>query len=139
MLKRFFAICTILLFGWFSASIVFAGSKINMQEGLWEITSEVKMPGMSLPPTTHTQCIKKDDLVPQKTQPGQECKITDVKISGNTVTYKMRCSGQGGDMTGTGEITYNGDRFAGTMKMNMPGQNMTITTHMKGRRIGECQ
>jgi hypothetical protein len=110
-----------------------------MQEGLWEITSEVKMPGMNLPPSTHTQCITKDDLVPQKTQPGQECQMTDVKVNGNTVTWKMRCSGQGRDMTGTGQITYNGDRFSGSMKMNMPGQAMKIITHMKGRRIGDCQ
>ena len=136
MLKKFFVISAVLLF---SASAVFAGSSVNMEEGLWEITSEVKMPGMSMPPSTRTQCITKDDLVPQKAQPGQECQVTDVQYKGNTVTWKMRCSGQGGDMTGTGQITYNGDSFVGQMKMTMPGQRMKITTHMKGRRIGDCQ
>ena len=136
MLKKIFIISAILLFG---ASAVFAGSDINMNEGLWEITSEVKMPGMSMPPSTHTQCITKDDLVPQKTQPGQECEVTNVQHKGNTVTWKMECSGQGGAMTGTGRITYNGDSFVGQIKMTIPGQSMKITTHMKGRRIGDCR
>jgi hypothetical protein len=136
MLKKFFVISAILLF---SASIVFAGSDVNMKEGLWEITSEVKMPGMSMPPSTHTQCITKDDLVPQKAQPGQECQVTDVQYKGNTVTWKIECSGQGGVMTGTGRTTYNGDSFVGQMEMTIPGQGMKITTHMKGRRIGDCQ
>ncbi|MGM0664355.1 MAG: DUF3617 family protein, partial [Thermodesulfobacteriota bacterium] len=35
-----------------------------------------------------------------KEQPGQECEIIDMKVSGNTVTWTMRCSGQGGDVEG---------------------------------------
>lgn len=136
MLKKFFVISAILLF---SASIVFAGSDVNMNEGLWEITSEVKMPGMSMPPSTLTQCITKDDLVPQKAQSAMGCQVTDVQYKGNTVTWKIECSGQGGVMTGTGQITYNGDSFVGQVKMTMPGQGMKVTTHMKGRRIGDCQ
>lgn len=139
MSKRFFAISVTLLFAFVGASSVFAGAKINMQEGRWEITSEVKMPGMSLPPATHTQCITKSDLVPQKSQPGQECSITDVEINGNTVTWTMICSGGGGDVTGTGRITYSGDRFSGAVRMNMPGGSMQVTTQMEGRRIGECR
>ena len=136
MLKKFFVISAILLL---SASMVFAGSKVNMQEGLWEITSEVKMPGVNMPPSTHKQCITKDDLVPQKAQSRNECKVTDVQYKGNTVIWKIECSGQGGVMTGIGRITYNGDSFVGQMKMTMPGQGMKVTTHMKGRRIGDCQ
>ena len=136
MLKRFFFISAMLLF---SASAVFAGSDVNMNEGLWEITSEVKMPGMTMPPSTHTQCITKDDLVPQKAQSGQGCQVTDVQYKGDTVSWKIECTGQGGVMTGTGRITYNGDSFVGQMKMTMPGQGMKVTTHMKGRRIGDCQ
>jgi len=136
MLKKIFAISAILLF---SASTVLAGPDVNMKEGLWEITSGVKMPGMSMPPSTHTQCITKDDLVPQKAQPGQECQATDVQYKGNTVTWKIECSGQSGVMTGTGGITYNGDSFVGQVEITMPGQGMKMTTHMKGRRIGDCK
>jgi len=136
MLKKLLVISAILLF---STSTVFAGSNVNMKEGLWKITSEVKMPGMSMPPSTRTQCITKDDLVPQKAQPGQGCRVTDVQYKGDTVTWKIECSGRGGVMTGTGRITYNGDSFVGRVKMIMPGQGMKVTTHMKGTRIGDCR
>jgi Protein of unknown function (DUF3617) len=49
-----------------------------MKEGLWEITTKMKMQGMDMPPVKHTQCITKDDLVPRGSQqPGQECEIAD--------------------------------------------------------------
>jgi hypothetical protein len=41
---------------------------VNMQEGIWEATIEIKMEGMPfpMPPVTSkvTQCITKKDLVP---------------------------------------------------------------------------
>ncbi|MBW2035678.1 MAG: hypothetical protein JRI94_19290 [Deltaproteobacteria bacterium] len=69
MLRRLFVISAILVI---AVSISFAGSGPDMQEGLWEITSKMKMRGMDMPSYTHTQCITKKDLVPQSSQPGQE-------------------------------------------------------------------
>jgi len=42
-------------------------------------------------------------------------------------------------MKGTGELTYSGDSFKGTMKLQMPQSNMEMTGHMEGRRIGDCK
>ena len=42
-------------------------------------------------------------------------------------------------MKGTGEITYSGDTFKGTMKIQMPQANMEMTSHMDGKRIGDCK
>ena len=121
-------------------SISFAGSGPNMNEGLWEITTKTEMPGMEMPPTKHTQCLTKKDFVPQgPQQPGQECKITDVKVDGNTVTWALECKSQGGKMKGTGKTTYSGDSFEGTMIMSMPQPNMKITIQMSGKRIGDCK
>ncbi|MBW2168331.1 MAG: DUF3617 domain-containing protein [Deltaproteobacteria bacterium] len=136
MLRRLFVISAILVI---AVSISFAGSGPDMQEGLWEITSKMKMRGMDMPSYTHTQCITKKDLVPQSSQPGQECQVTDVKYKGNTVTWNVKCSTQGGEMTGSGRITYGGDSFEGTMKMIMGGSGMEMTTYMSGRRIGDCK
>jgi hypothetical protein len=119
-------------------SISFAGSGPDMKEGLWEITTKMEMPGMSMPPMKHTQCMTKNNLVPQSSQPGQECSITQTKVVGNTVTWTMKCTGQGGEMEGTGKITYTGDSFEGTMTMSMPQTNMKITSHISGKRIGDC-
>jgi len=121
-------------------SISFAGSVPNMKEGLWEITIKTEMPGMEMPPMKHTQCLTKKDFVPQgPQQPGQECKITDVKVDGDTVSWSLECTTQGGKMKGTGKTTYSGNSFKGTMVMSMPPTNMKITTHMNGKRIGDCK
>lgn len=136
MLKKLFAASIILLI---AISISFAGSGPNMKEGLWEITTKTKMPGMEMPPMKHTQCITKNDLVPQSSRPGQECKITETKVIGNTVSWTMQCKTQGGEMKGTGKITYSGDSFKGTMIMSMPQANMKITSHISGKRIGDCK
>jgi hypothetical protein len=136
MLKKLFFGSIILLT---AISITFAGSELNMKEGLWEITTKTKIPGMEMPPMKHTQCITKNDLVPQSSQPGQECKITETKVIGNTVTWTMQCKTQGEEMKGTGKITYSGDSFEGTIIISMPQANMKITTHISGKRIGDCK
>jgi len=136
MLKKLFTFFAVLLTG---VSLAFAAPGPDMNEGLWEITTTMKMQGMNMPSHTHTQCITKDDLVPQSSQPGQECTISDYKVEGNTVSWKIRCSTQGGEMEGSGEITYRGDSFDGTMNMTMPGSGAEVVTHMTGRRIGDCK
>ena len=137
MLKKLFAAAIILLV---AISISCADSGLNMKEGLWEITTKMQMQGMDMPPAKHTQCITKSDLVPQGSQQqGQECEITDVKKSGNTVTWTMKCTGQGGEVIGTGEITYSGDSFKGTMTITMPQANMEMTSNLSGKRIGKCK
>lgn len=138
MLKKLCS-ATVILFA--VVSIAFAGSVPNMQEGKWEITTKMEMPGMpvNMPPMKYTQCLTKKDLVPKSSQPGQECTITHNKVTGNSVKWTMQCSGQGGEMTGTGNITYSGNSFKGTIKMTMPQQNMQMTNHVTGRRLGSCE
>ena len=111
----------------------------NIKEGLWEIITKMTIQGMEMPPMIHAQCITKNDLVPKGSeQPGQECEITDVKLNGDTVTWTMTCTGQDGNIKGTGEIKYSGERFNGTMKISMP-QNMEMSSHLRGERIGDCK
>ena len=141
MLRKFFIVSIVLLS---SISTSFAGSGLNMQEGKWEITTQMQMPGMptNMPQMKNTQiqCLTKKDFVPQSSQPGQECKITDKKIVGSTVTWTMVCKNRGGEMKGTGKATYKGNTFEGTMKMLMPQQgNMEVTSQVSGRRIGNCK
>lgn len=120
----------------------FAGSNIN--PGLWEITIETEMvgtpemPDMNIPPQTHTQCLSKEDLVPQSEEASNECKITDVRVSDDTVSWKIVCSGKNGSMEGEGVITYMGDSLKGVMNMVISGADMKIRNKMKGHRIGEC-
>lgn len=137
MLRKLLVISVVLL-TCLSTSI--AGSGPNMEEGKWEVTTRMEMPGMSMsmPAVTSTQCLTKKDFVPQGSQQGQECKVTNTKVDGNTVTWTVKCSGQGGEMTGTGRMTYSGSSFKGTIEMTMTQSNMKMISHMTGHRIGDC-
>ena len=120
-------------------SLAYAGSGPDINEGMWEITVSLEIPGMpmKMPPSTYTQCIKKDQAVPNENQPGQECVAKDITTSGNTVTWTMVCTNPGGQMTGKGRVTYNNDKMDGSMTME--GQGMKMTSNFKGHRIGACQ
>jgi hypothetical protein len=138
MRKALFAVPAV-LFSLISVSI--ADPVPDIREGQWEITTKMEIPGMptNMPPVKNTQCLTDKDFVPENSQPGQECKFPETKVTGNTVKWKMECKGKGGEVNGTGEIIYSGDSFKGTMKMQMPQSNMEMTAHMNGKRIGECK
>jgi len=123
----------------FCAAMVYAGSGVDVNDGLWEITTTVKMQGMEIPPQTFTQCITKNDMVPQNNNPDQQgnCTVSDVRTIGNTVSWTVVCKTEGGEMKGHGKITYQGNRFSGESTSEMMG--MVIVTEMNGKRIGPCQ
>ena len=115
-----------------------AGAKMNIEEGRWEITSQVKMQGMTMPPMTFAQCITKQNAVPQGNSSGQDnCKVSDMKTVGDTVSWTVVCKEPSGEMKGSGKITYHGDRFEGEVNMDMAG--MSMVTEMSGKRTGPCQ
>ena len=93
---------------------------------------------MNMPPMTHTQCITETDYVPQTGQPGEECEVTRTRVSGDTVTWTMHCRGKGGEMNGTGKVTYQGDSFKGEISMSVVATGMSMTIYTNGRRIGAC-
>ena len=111
----------------------------NMKEGLWEITMTMEMPGMpvQMPPQTHTQCITKKNMVPQKEDPNQECKMIKHDIKGDTVTWVVECETPEGKALMNGRVTYKGNTFDGTVKITQAGMDMT--QKMKGKWIGECE
>jgi hypothetical protein len=74
-MKRGVCIIAALLF-LFSAQLSFAAP--NMEDGLWEITTTVDMPGMPSKSFTHTTCLTKGKTVPQTAESGYT--IKDLKI-----------------------------------------------------------
>lgn len=113
-----------------------------MNPGKYEITAQVEMPGMpqAMPPQTATQCLDKKNPVPNANPDSHGCKITDMETKGNTITYTMTCNQQGIAVKSTGRMTFSGDTFEGSAKTDMGPQTggMTVTTKLKGRRIGKC-
>jgi hypothetical protein len=121
-----------------------ASAEPDMQEGKWEMMIKMDMPGMpmAMPPTKNTICITKKDLVPQKPQPNQDCKMTNTKISGNTVTWTMKCKMDKTVVDSDGKITYKKDKFDGIVNMTMDSPDsgkMKMTQTMSGKRIGDCK
>jgi len=111
------------------------------RDGQWEIKTEMTMPGMpmNMPPMTMTQCVTKQEAEdPQKylpQNPQGKCTMSDYKVTGDKVTWKMTCQGQGA-MSGTGEVTYKGDTFESVMNMEGQGQKMIMKS--TGKRLGDC-
>lgn len=125
-----------------SSTLSFAAGT-NAQEGEWENTTEMKMEGVSfaIPPVTVRHCVTKENLVPEGSQKGDQCKIKDQRIVGNKVTWSVECVGKDTRSESQGEITYSGDNYKGTVKTKFTdktGKTMASTGTMTGRRIGEC-
>jgi hypothetical protein len=105
---------------------------------------QMEMPGMpmKMPPMKTARCVTQQEIDspnrglpsgPQKNP--NDCKITDYKQSGNSVSWNVACSGQQ-PMTGSGELKFNGDAYDGIMKMIMNQQQMTMK--LAGKRLGDC-
>lgn len=120
-------IATLLLSG---SSVVFAA---DIDE-LWEITNTMEMEGMSMPASTQRACIARNQ--PYKPEPeDKNCKISDVRASGNRTTWKMKCTGKDA-MEGTGDITKTATTMKGVMAMTSQGERMAMK--MNGRIVGKC-
>jgi hypothetical protein len=117
----------------------------NIRPGLWEITTEMDMPGMpvQMPPQTTRHCYTAADLaeaenaIPQAAE--GHCTVTDYRVEGDTATWAMQCSGDT-PMQATGSMTSSAERYSGEMQsvMQGPGGQMRMTTRWHGRRIGDC-
>lgn len=127
------------------AVVVFCGllacapSGPNMKEGLWEVTTKMDLSGypMQMPAQTNTICLTKKDAVPQRTEPGEDCKMIKREVKGDTVSWVMECRTPEGTAVIDGSVTYKGDTFKGSMKMKERGT--MVTWSMQGRWIGKCE
>lgn len=121
----------------------------QMKPGLWEVTTQMDMPGMpvKMPATTTRSCVTPE----QARNPGEtigdpsgrgrgnsNCKASDQKIDGNKVTWKMACTGAQ-SMTGDGEMVFSGDTYTGKMTMTMAQMPGPMALQITGKRVGECE
>jgi hypothetical protein len=116
-----------------------ADNKSPMKPGKWQITIQMDMPNMpmKMPPMTVTQCITKEQAEnpqPPKTKKDDDCKISNYKLDGSTVTWSIDCPKQ--NMTGDGKITFSGDTYDGVT--NLKKADMAITQKFSGKYLGPC-
>ena len=138
-MKKNVIILAVVAFVALSCISVFAASE--MREGNWEMTSSMDIPGMSIkmPPTVVRHCYTKEDVKNEKNvivNKNKDCTVTDMKKSGNKVTWKMQCTGKNKG-TFTGETIFGNDSYETTMNMQSEGRNIITTT--KARRLGDCR
>jgi hypothetical protein len=119
----------------------------DIKEGKWGVSYQMEVEGMPfpMPPITarKTMCLNKYNYVPDNSQQGQECKISDQKVNGNSVTWTMRCYAQERTIEGQGKITYKGDRYDGVMDAKLisndnSGPSVRYKYTMQGQRLGVC-
>ena len=119
-----------------SALPLFAGPQ---KAGKWQVTTQTEMANMpmKIPPITVETCVTPEQAEkpePPKSPRSGDCKFSDYKIEGNTVSWTMTCEKQ--KLTGEGKMTYSGETFEGEMHAKMG--EMEVTTKYSGKRLGEC-
>ena len=80
----------------------FAAMKGKIKEGMWQYTMEMGavpgMPaGMKMPPMTFNRCLTAKEIEEggATTKDGkmpEQCKVKNMKVSGNTASYTMECT-----------------------------------------------
>ena len=122
-----------------------AGDHPNLKPGSWEITTTMEMPGMPpRPGFTNTVCVKPDQIKDSQSfaetqqQRGGKCKISDLKVEGDKLSYGFACE----HGSGTTELAFGGTTYEGTIKITTSGRGtsgpMTIVQHVKAKRTGDC-
>jgi hypothetical protein len=115
-----------------------AATPSPMKPGKWEVSVQMDMPGMQLPAQTATQCITKEQAESAEAAiPRNEagCKVSDIAVNGNTVSWKVACEAQ--HLTGEGTLTYQEDSYTGEAQMKIGEAEMKMK--YKGKRLGDCE
>ena len=157
MFKRFAALCLLTA----CAATASAGPmdlKGRMKAGLYEMTVSMEMSGvqgmpggMKMPAMTVQHCVTQKDIDdgnqkmfggknPRAPDASKDCEMKDFKMSGDTATYRMVCTGKT-NMEMDASVTFTPDGYKGTNKMHMDqnGQPMNMTSSFTSKFLGACK
>lgn len=121
----------------------FAGADaLPVNSGLWEVTNARNSPFTGQVESETTQeCILQDEFDPASSMGDQEgCEITESNLDGDTLTFSMSCSMQGGAATMHGVYQSDGNSGKGTtnMEYSFGGKTMKSEGSWVARRLGDC-
>ena len=120
-----------------AAALVLAAPAAAAEKGSWwEMTTEMEMAGMpfAMPAATVKVCQPEGDWKrPPAGKQEKDCVMKDVKVSGNTMTWRMVCTGEMA-MEGDGEMTRTADAFSGRTRVKSAQGEMNMK--MRGKRVG---
>jgi hypothetical protein len=108
---------------------------LKIKDGMWETTMSSPMTGER----TNRECIKDAELDPETLlQSGDNCRLTEQNLEGNTLTFTMVCAADSG--TAKGRMFVDGDHGNGeiTMQIDSGGRQVDMTMTWDAVRIGDC-
>jgi hypothetical protein len=115
---------------------------MNIEPGNWEFRSTNSMHGAAAQEQVGEQCIKDSVLKPDTLMKGMNngCRLTDSQDDTDSMSWKVSCSNEGGEMTGSGNVHREGDGIVGGMEMTMSfkGQTMNMNVGWTGKYLGPC-
>lgn len=137
MKLRTFAFCVFVLA--LAVTAFAADNAQHMKPGKWSISIQMDMPNMpmKMPPMTVERCVTQeqaDHPEPPKGKNEDDCKISDYKLEGQTLTWTMKCEKQ--KMTGTGKMTFAPESYEGESQMTVG--DMQMTQKFNGKYLGAC-
>lgn len=142
-MPRHTGILLLLLAGW--SGVLSAAP--NFKEGEWGVRYRMEVVGapFPMPPITvrKSMCLNAGNYVPDTAQEGQDCKVSDTKVNGDTVSWTLNCRAREGTIEGQGKITYKGASYDGRMDAKLvsngnPGAPIRYRYTMQGERLGAC-
>ena len=133
----------ILLFGFACAIGALSTPAWCVPGEVWELNKTVTMLGKVMPAPMIKLCLPKgaDAQSAQRALKNDDCRISDVKTSGNKTTWKVSCEQDGKIDTGFGESVGDANKSEGVMHFSdkSGGRNIDIThTHKLKRMGGAC-
>ncbi len=127
--------------GAFAAAL--AGGMVPAQEKVagekWRTRASMQTEGFSVPERVMEVCLPKTDkpeeaMLNQQQPPG-DCKVSNIKRSGNKTSADLKCTGPAA-MEAHWEVETVGDTMRGTMDAKMGGRKMT--TKFENTRLGQA-
>ena len=118
-----------------------SADSLPIEPGLWEFTSTGTNPFTGQQESeTETECVVEDEYDPAEEMEDENCEVGESDLDGDTLTFSMSCSMEGGQMTMNAVFQSNGDSAQGTMNIEMTfgGQTMTSERSFSGDRLGDC-
>jgi hypothetical protein len=120
------------------AGVICPAGSAQAQSSEWEISTTMEIPGMpfAMPPNTFRHCMD-DHGVPYQQNEGEECSTVSKKVSGDTVTWQIKCEGEDGPVEMSGVSTYTGSHM--NSKVKMKSRHGEVSMHMTGKKLGPCK
>ena len=140
MLPRILALLLIV----FGCTADTLAADIDLQEGRWETIVRVKVNGITFPaPFMTEKCITRNDVIPNSVGTGAQCRIEDIDVADDDVSWTVHCDDPEGSMLGHGVITYYRDKLKGAMEMTARDPQGNVVSEslyeMQGERKGDCK